>query len=191
MGPAAVDLYWIPLGSGAHVVRLCGKLYEMIAALARRQPRQDLYHSALTIEVPDGRFVIEMTPITDGHGEQRGVVVEGPVGVRWGRRVRWLRYEIRCWRGGAIPDVDAAIDSPIRLADDADRARRVLGLVPDVPAVVWGRDELAAGEMWNSNSVVSWLLARGGIETVQIRPPRGGRAPGWDAGVVVAGREPS
>jgi len=27
---AVVDLYWIPLGAGAHVVRLSGKLYEAI-----------------------------------------------------------------------------------------------------------------------------------------------------------------
>jgi hypothetical protein len=36
-----------------------------------------------------------------------------------------------------------------------------LELVPEVPTLVWGRDELRAGEMWSSNSVVSWLLARG------------------------------
>jgi hypothetical protein len=187
MGPAAVDLYWIPLGAGAHVVRLCGRLYEEIAARAHRRPRQDLYHSALVIDVPAGRFVIEMTPVVDGHGEQRGVVVEGPVGVRWGRRVRWLRYEIRRWRGGTIPDIEAAVDSPVRVTDDLDLARRVVDLVPHVPAMIWGRDRLAAGDMWNSNSVVSWLLVRGGIDVAHVRPPRGGRAPGWEAGVVAAG----
>jgi len=53
---------------------------------------------------------------------------------------------------------------------------------------VWGRDELDAGEMWNSNSVIAWLLARSGVETDRIRPPRGGRAPGWNAGLAVAVR---
>jgi hypothetical protein len=42
--------------------------------------------------------------------------------------------------------------------------------------------------MWNSNSVVSWLLRRGDLDTAPIRPPPGGRAPGWDAGLVVAAR---
>ena len=43
--------------------------------------------------------------------------------------------------------------------------------------------------MWNSNSLISWLLARSGIETAPIHPPLGGRAPGWHAGLVVAARE--
>jgi hypothetical protein len=56
---------------------------------------------------------------------------------------------------------------------------------------VWGRDELDAGEMWNSNSVISWLLRRGGIDTTVVGPPPRGRAPGWSAGLVVAARDPS
>ncbi|MFL6252983.1 MAG: hypothetical protein ACJ75N_21100, partial [Actinomycetes bacterium] len=52
-----------------------------------------------------------------------------------------------------------------------------------------GRDELRTGEMWNSNSLISWLLARAGIDTEGLEPPVGGRAPGWNAGVVVAGRQ--
>jgi hypothetical protein len=53
---------------------------------------------------------------------------------------------------------------------------------------VWGRDELGAGEMWNSNSVIAWVIARGGIDAESIQAPQGGRAPGWRAGVVVARR---
>jgi hypothetical protein len=45
------------------------------------------------------------------------------------------------------------------------------------------------GEMWNSNSVIAWLLARAGLDTDTIQPPAGGRAPGWNAGLVVAGRD--
>jgi hypothetical protein len=44
---AAVDLFWIPLGAGAHSVRWNGKVYEAIKALTQRRPRCDLYHSAL------------------------------------------------------------------------------------------------------------------------------------------------
>ena len=42
--------------------------------------------------------------------------------------------------------------------------------------------------MWNSNSMISWLIARTGLDVDAITPPAGGRAPGWDAGVVVATR---
>jgi hypothetical protein len=45
-----------------------------------------------------------------------------------------------------------------------------------VPAFVWGRDELGIGEMWNSNSVISWLLAKSGIPAANIHPPAGARA---------------
>jgi hypothetical protein len=190
-GPAApaVDLLWIPLGAGGHLVRLNGKVYEAIAALREHRPRCDLYHSALTVDVPDGRFVIESAPIRDQRGRERGVVAEGPVGTRWAGRFRLFRYEIRRWRGGSIPDADEAVSSPIHVASDLVRAQRVLDLVPSVPTPVWGRDELHTGDMWNSNSLTSWLLVRAGVDTEPIHPPSGGRAPGWDAGVVVARRE--
>lgn len=185
--PAAVDLYWIPLGAGHHVVRLSGRLYESIMASIQRRHALQLYHSALTVEVPEGRFVIEQAPVVDVHGEGRGVVVEGPVGTRPARRLRWFRYEIRRWREGVIPDIAEAVRSPIRIADDLDHARLILELVPSVPPLVWGRDERDTGDMWNSNSVISWLLTRSGIDAGKIPPPPGGRAPGWSAGVAIAG----
>ncbi len=79
--------------------------------------------------------------------------------------------------------------SPVRVSTDVEQARRIIELVPRVPTPVWGRDELATGDMWNSNSVVSWLLARAGVETAALRPPVGGRAPGWEAGLIVAARQ--
>ena len=42
--------------------------------------------------------------------------------------------------------------------------------------------------MWTSNSLTSWLIARSGLDVDAVRPPAGGRAPGWRAGIVVAGR---
>jgi hypothetical protein len=84
LAPGAVDLYWIPLGAGAHVVRLSGKLYEAITAFIGRRPRCALYHTALEVGVSDGRFVIESAPIRDSRGRERGVVAEGPVGTRPG-----------------------------------------------------------------------------------------------------------
>jgi hypothetical protein len=122
-------------------------------------------------------------------GPLRGVVAEGAVGSRWGRSLRIFRYEIRRWRDGVIPDIGEAVDSPQRLTDDPLLAQRVLELVPHVPTPVWGRDELHAGEMWNSNSLTSWLIARGGLGVEVVHPPAGGRAPGWRAGLVVARRQ--
>jgi hypothetical protein len=184
-----VDLFWLPLGAGGRSVRLNGRVFEAaVARLERRQPC-DLYHSALEAAVPAGRFVIEMTPIPRGDPAERGVVAEGPVGTRWAASIRIFRYEIRRWRDGVIPDVDEAVDSPQRVTDDARLAQRVLDLVSAVPRPVWGRDELEAGEMWNSNSLISWLLVRSGLGVEAARLPPGGRAPGWDAGVEVARRE--
>jgi len=184
-----VDLYWLPLGAGGHFVRLNGRVFETVAARLKRRPLCDLYHSALEVHVPEGRFVIEQTPIRDSDGGEHGVVAEGAVGTRWAGRFRIFRYEVRRWRGGVIPDVDEAVDSPRRLTDDPGVAQRVLDLAPHVPTAVWGRDELAAGEMWNSNSIIAWLLARSGVPTDAIHPPAGGRAPGWHAGLVVARRQ--
>jgi hypothetical protein len=99
-----------------------------------------------------------------------------------------FRYEVRRWRDGVIPDVAAAVASPQRLSVDEKQARRVLDLVPFVPAPVWGRDELGAGEMWNSNSLIAWLMAASGHDTRLITLPPGGRAPGWDAGLIAASR---
>jgi hypothetical protein len=185
--PYGVDLYWLPLGAGGHSVRLNGRVYEAVMALWQRRTRCDLYHSALEVTTPDGCYVIEMAPIPDTHGEQRGVVAEGPVGSRVLRRLRLFRYEVRRWRGGTISDVAEAVASPVRVSAHRDVAERVLAAVPEVPRLVWGRDDLGSDDMWNSNSLVSWLLVGAGIDPASIGVPERGRAPGWAAGIVAAG----
>ena len=184
----SVDLWWLPLGAGGHSVRLNGRIFEAVVARLEKRPANDLYHSALIVDVPEGVFVIEQAPVRDRNGTLRGVVAEGAVGSRWARSLRTFRYENRCWRNGVIPDLDEAIDSPRRLTDDPSLARRVLDLVPTVPTPVWGRDELQTGEMWNSNSLISYLLAQSGLAAEHVQPPLGGRAPGWRAGLVAARR---
>jgi hypothetical protein len=186
---ASVDLYWLPLGAGGHSVRVNGRVFEWFAAGIEHRDRCDLYHSGLEVAVPEGRFVIEQAPIRPGDGGERGVVAEGAVGTSAAGRFRLFRYEVRRWRDGVIPDVGEAVESPRRLSDDLACARRLLELVPQVPTPVWGRDELRAGEMWNSNSLISWLIARAGLAVESIQPPAGGRAPGWRAGVVIARRQ--
>jgi hypothetical protein len=182
-----VDLYWLPLGAGGRSVRVNGKLFEAISSLVGRRERRDLYHSALQVFLPEGRFVIEQAPAAS-HGDDRGVVARGAVGTGAFTRLWPIRYEIRRWREGAIPDIVEAVESPIRLSEDPRLARRLLDLVARVPTPVWGRDELGAGEMWNSNSVISWLLTQTGIDAESILLPLNGRAPGWHAGIVVARR---
>jgi hypothetical protein len=187
---ASIELYWLPLGAGGWFVRLNGRVYEAIHALLERRRPLDLYHSALRVQLPEGSFVIENCwPISDTERAARGVVVQGPVASRQMARWRVFRYEVRRWRDGIIEDVDAAVASPQLLSDDPDVARRLLELVGSLPSPVWGRDELGTGEMWNSNSVIAWLLACSGLPTDAIRPPAGGRAPGWEAGLVTARRQ--
>jgi hypothetical protein len=185
---AGVDLYWLPLGAGGHSVRLNGKVYEAFLSRLERRAPCDLYHSALVVRVPGRRFVIEQAPVWRSE-EERGVVSEGAVGTRWLGRFRLFRYELRCWRDGVIPDIGEAVDSPRPLTNDPEMAQHVIDLAPSVPTHVWGRNTLNAGEMWNSNSAISWLLTHSGIDTPAIHPPAGGRAPGWTAGVVVARRQ--
>jgi hypothetical protein len=188
--PAAVDLYWLPLGAGGRSVRLNGRVFEAVAAWLQHRPARDLYHTALEVVLPiAGRFVIEQAPVPNSRGAKRGVVVEGPVGARWAGHARIFRYEVRRCHDGVIPDVAEAVDSPQRVSNDPLVAQRLWDSVAELPTPVWGRDELGAGEMWNSNSVISWLLLRSGVSIEAIRPPPGGRAPGWNAGIVVARRD--
>ena len=182
-----IDLYWLPLGAGGWFVRLNGRLYESILSRRQRRPALDLYHSALAVRLPEACFVVENAwPIPDADGSPRGVVVEGPVGFAALARFRVFRYEIRRWSNGLIGDVASAVESPRRVSTDPLVARRLLDLVPRVPPLRWGRDDLGIGDMWNSNSVIAWLLARSGVRAEDIRPPQGGRAPGWRAGLELA-----
>jgi hypothetical protein len=184
----AVDLYWIPLGAGGHCVRFNGRVFEAIEAARQHRQRCDLYHAALVVELDGDRYTIELAPSPNADEASRGVVATGPVGSRYAGWLRLFRYEIRCWRGGSIPDLDWAVGGPRRLTSDPAAARRLLDLIATVPTPVWGRDELKAGEMWNSNSMIAWLIATAGLSTDLPRPPPRGRAPGWDAGLEVARR---
>ena len=83
-GPhTAIDLYWLPLGAGGHSVRWNGRVFEWFAARLDGRDRCDLYHSALQVHVPEGRYAIEQAPVWR-QDEERGVVGEGAVGTRPG-----------------------------------------------------------------------------------------------------------
>lgn len=186
---ARVTLYWLPLGAGGHCIARNGRIFEALMATYERRSVRDLYHSALEVRLGDDRFVVEMTPVRAGVGADRGVVRVGPVGSRLLGRSALFRYEVRRWRNGTIPDIREAVSSPRWVSSDVARAELVLNLVPLVPALTWGRDESRTGEMWNSNSLTSWLLARSNHPMDAIDPPARGRAPGWCAGLVVAARQ--
>ncbi len=103
---SAVDLYGLPLGAGdtPAIVRWSGRAFDAVVAYRQHRERQDLYHSALEVLLDGERFVIEMTPVWPATKLDRGVVCEGPVGLRWLGHSRFFRYEVRCWRDGAIPE---------------------------------------------------------------------------------------
>lgn len=167
-------------------MRRNGRLYESWSARRGHRTPADLYHCGLMLRLEGVTYAVEMGPVWNVPAADRGVLVEGPVGSKWLGRFRAFRYEVRCWPGGSIPDIAQAVDSPLRTTDEAPKVAAVLNVLREVPALTWGRDELGAGEMWNSNSVVAWALARTGHDMDSISPPSGGRAPGWGAGLVLA-----
>lgn len=185
-----VLLFWLPLGAdGNPAVRWGGRAYEAVVARREHRDRLRLFHSALLVRIGGTSFVVEMTPAWGAPARARGVVAEGAVGLALLGRSRLFRYEIRRWRDGVIADAEQASGRQRELDATDGQARALLALVPRCPTPVWGRDELAAGDMWNSNSLVAWLLTYVGLHGDEIAPPLQGRAPGWDAGVRVAKRQ--
>jgi hypothetical protein len=189
MGDGWIDLYWLPLGAGGHCVRLNGRAYEHLAAWHQHRAECDLYHSALQIHSDGTTYAVEMGPVWNVAAADRGVVCEGPVGARPLGRFRAFRYEVRCWPDGEIPDLDEAVGAARRVTDDPEQVKAVLHVLRQAPPLTWGRDELGTGDMWNSNSLVSWALASTGHDMRDIVPPPRGRAPGWQAGLALAQRQ--
>ncbi|WP_420323375.1 hypothetical protein [Kribbella antibiotica] len=187
---SGIELYWLPLGAGGRSVRWNGRVLERLLSWRDHRPADDLFHSALQVRARGQRFVIEMAPVWSNREPDRGVVCEGPVGFAWLGRSRYFRYEVRCWAGGQIPDVAEAVAGPTMVSQDENRAAALIDLIGSVPPLTWGRDELGAGDMWNSNSLTAWLLARTGHDLSTIHPPARGRAPGWNAGRILAARQP-
>lgn len=190
-GEAGVVLWWLPVGAGGHVVRRTSGWWERIEAFRARRAPRPLFHAALEVTSGGHRHIIEMAPQWAGPQEEdRGVVVTGPVGLRVLGRSRLFRYEVRCWREGTLPDREWAVGGPVTVAEDEETARAVLRHLHAVPALTWGRQVPPTADMWNSNSVVAWLLAASRVPTADLAPPAGGRAPGWAAGLALGGAGP-
>jgi hypothetical protein len=186
VGVSAIEVIWVPLGAGATgIVRWSGIAYEKMLAVRQHRPAAHLFHAALRICVDDDDVVVEMGPRWSGRGPGAITATAGPVGARWLGRSRWFSYEIRRTPHGWLPDAEFAV-ARVLVSTSRRLAADLLDLLPRVPRLTWGRDERNTGEMWNSNSVVSWLLTTVGLDAVTVAPPVGGRAPGWSAGVTVA-----
>ena len=183
-----VYLYWIPLGAGSSgpVVRWSGTAYESLVARRTHRKRRPLFHAALEIYHAGTPHTLEMTPVWGQPTGDRGVVVTGPVGLRALGASRLFRYEVRCWPNGEIPDLAYAVGGAQRLTATSAEAADVLAASRRVPAFTWGRDALRVGDMWNSNSVVAFVLTTSGVDASTLRPPAAGRAPGWRAGIAAA-----
>jgi hypothetical protein len=184
MPDKGVELFFFPVGAHGVVAGVMARAYEAVVAMRDRRPRRELFHAALEVRTDETTSWIEMAlPV---HRCDRGIVAEGPVGARFLGRWPWFRYEVHRWTGDAIPEVSSARQRSRCVSTSAADAERVLALLAQVPLCTWGRDESGVGEMWNSNSLVSWLLMRAGLPADGLGPPPYGRAPGWDAGLAVA-----
>ena len=185
---AYADLWWIPVGAGGHVVIHTSRWWELTRAAREHRAPRPLFHAALEVCDGDHRYAIEMTPAWGNRIRSRGVVATGPVGSTVLGRLRLFRYEIRCWEDGIIPDLALTSVPPHRIALTASRARTVLDRVRAVPRFTWGRDPLRIGDMWNSNSLISYALEASGLDVSALRPPDDGSAPGWASGIAAARR---
>lgn len=176
-------LLWLPVGAGGHFVTHSSHWWEVWEAFRQKRSPQPLYHAALEVFTGDENYVVEMTPAWGQAATGRGVVATGPVGASFLGRSRFFRYEVRCWRDGIIPDRDFAVGEADIIQLSGPESRDMVMRCAAVPTLTWGRDEFGIGDMWNSNSLIAWLLQSGGIEAESFVPPDPGRAPGWMAGI--------
>ncbi|WP_143082861.1 hypothetical protein [Cellulomonas sp. KH9] len=177
---AVARVRWAQVGAGGHVARRTSAWWERLVAAREGRAPQRLVHAVLEVVVDGSVRSVDMAPTWGRSAGARRVVVTGPVG---SRLLGWwplFRYELR------VVDAPAPPDHVLHVSDDLPLPADVLDDLALVPALTWGRDEAGAGDMWTSNSVVSWLLERHGVTSVG--PPAGHRAPGWDAGRCVARR---
>ncbi|WP_062133919.1 hypothetical protein [Demequina aestuarii] len=174
-------LLWLPVGAGGHVVIHTSAWWERWRAAVEHRPPAPLFHAALEVRLAGVPSAIEMAPAWGAGSGGPGVRATGPVGLAWLGRSRFFRYEIRCGDHGIIPDRAWAMGAPVILTHEAEIIESMLLAVGSAPPLTWGRKVGDTGDMWNSNSLVSWTLGTAGLRT-DYEPPMGGRAPGWAAG---------
>jgi hypothetical protein len=110
---ASIELYWLPLGAGGWLVRLNGRIYEAIHAFLERRRPLDLYHSALIVRVPEGRFVIEDAwPIPDATARRAAWPLKAPSSAAGWRACGC--FATRCAGGGTGSLPTPTRRSPVR-----------------------------------------------------------------------------
>lgn len=176
---AVARVWWSAVGDGAPVARHASAWWERVVAAREHRAPETLVHAMLEVVVDGDAWVVEMAP-TWGRGSAtpRRAVGVGPVGSALLARCSVFRYEVRVAPGGMDRGAAVAVGEELRTTGD------LLGGLADLPLRTWGRDEARVGDMWTSNSVVAWLLVRGGLDPPG--PPPGLRAPGWAAGLAAA-----
>lgn len=173
---------WAPVGAGGRVARCTSAWWERTVAAREHRAPQVLVHALLEVVVDGAPRTIDMSPTWGKAVTRRHVITVGPVGSRILRWCPMFRYELRVV---LEPDTSSEV---LQVSDDFQLSGRVFEDLADVPAYTWGRDEGGAGEMWTSNSVVAWLLERSDVSPIE--PPAGHRAPGWNAGALLARSRP-
>ena len=179
---------WAP---AATPCALNGKVFEAVAAWLDRRDRRDLYHSALEVQRAGGTV---RDRAGAGAGERRRRARRRRRGRRRQHAAARPLPRSSATRSGAgatgcIPDVGEAVESPRRLSDDPDCARRLLELVPAGADARLGPRRAGRRrdvELELDSSPGSSRAA--GSTSRRSRRPRGGRAPGWQAGIVIARR---
>lgn len=177
----------MPVGAGTpRLQRASLRLWEAFEAARARRTRTVLYHSALKLHTEGRTRTLELMPAFIDSASPP--LLTGPVGAGLAGRLRVFRYQLVCTDVEALPDEQWAVESPQVLAHDESVARAIIALAPAVPPYTWGRRVRGTSEMWTSDSVISWLLLRAGVDLAAMHIPAGGRAPGWEAGLEVASR---
>lgn len=183
-----VELLWLPVGVETNRFQQASlRLWEAFEAARARRRRCRLVHAGLRLcPGESGPFTLELMPAWQGG---RGTpLATGSVGFRGADRFALFRYQLHCDDGGTFPDERWAIGEPLVVSRESGVPERILALAAKVPRYTWGRRVRGTSEMWTSDSVVSWLLTRAGIDLAQFGPPPGTRAPGWQAGLEIARR---
>ena len=181
--PCNVEISWVRVG-GTSVT----DLLDFFANFFIDNPDdKTIYHCAIKVQFPEnGRcpsHVIELTESLDDQAERDrvGEVAQHGIFGPWS-------YAIRVFRNGSIED-ETNIKETTVLSTDCDTARNIVQLARDVPLLDYGEKigtKTGAADRWSSNSVVSWILQKAGLDPANIDPPSGGIAPGWDAGITQA-----
>lgn len=166
----------------------CRPAHEPVVGAARRVPRSQGTSTALPCRAGS---VHRRASIHHRDGPSMGRVEGGGprgCGDRSRRAASPRPVELVSLRSAALARRNPprpGVGGPAIVADDDGTAQSVLRHAHEVPALTWGRQVPPTRDMWNSNSLVSWLLRVSGVPIADLSPPSGGRAPGWGAGLAL------